>query len=185
MADGCKDPGCQLVAATAAQRRAPSAPREARVAAVRGELLAFLNAKAVAGEATAPKVERLERMANAAGAALTVPSVDAELKTVATETMVKAAAERAQTPLIGSDVAAIESLLSVKLPEGGAFSSAPLDGMSVYFVFDAAKRCKGIYAVGAKPKHRAMVGTTWTPDRLLSQAVGRDVKVKAATPAGP
>ncbi|MBK8217586.1 MAG: hypothetical protein IPK71_27990 [Myxococcales bacterium] len=123
-------------------------------------------------------------MANAAGAALTVPSVDAELKTVATETMVKAAAERAKTPLIGSDVAAIESLLSVKLPEGGAFSSAPLDGMSVYFVFDAAKRCKGIYAVGAKPKHRAMVGTTWTPDRLLSQAVGRDVKVKAATPAG-
>ncbi|MBK8217587.1 MAG: hypothetical protein IPK71_27995 [Myxococcales bacterium] len=55
VADGCKDPGCQLVAATAAQRRAPSAPREARVAAVRGELLAFLNAKAVAGRRPTPR----------------------------------------------------------------------------------------------------------------------------------
>ncbi len=179
VAEGCKDPGCQLVALSAAQQRAPSAQREARVTTARSDLLSLLNAKAAAGETTAARVDRLERMANAAGAALTMASADPALKNLATETMTKAAAERAKTPLLGSEAAAIESLLGVKLSEEGPFPSAVVDGTSVYFVFDAAKRCKGIYAVGAKPKSRAMKGGTWSPDRLLSQAVGRDVKVKA------
>lgn len=89
-----------------------------------------------------------------------------------------AAAERAKTALVGSPEAVVGELVAPLTRHSEKVSSAALEGVAVYAVFDKQRVCRGLYAVGPAEGSRGITSAPWSGERLLSQAVGRRASLK-------
>lgn len=183
LAANCDQDGCRLMRAAAALAAAPNPQRQAQVATLKTQALAFLRTKGAPDETPLAKVKRVDLLSAGAAAVLGIPGVDTGLLTSAREAATRAVTERSRVALIGADQPVLEQVLGAPLAMKGVIGSVLLDGMRVFVVLDAAKRCRGLYLVGEKAGARQLAGTKWTPDLVMAQAVGHDAAVKSATSA--
>lgn len=92
-----------------------------------------------------------------------------------------AQSERARVALIGAQEDTVAELLGPLTSAGKTISVKNTDTLSISVVFDAQRRCRGLYVAGAG-KPRTLKSREWSPDALLSQAVGHPASLKPAAP---
>jgi len=111
--------------------------------------------------------------------------MDAGIVAGAREASAWARGERDHFRLLGSDVAAASELLGAGINTERDARWIAVEGMRVYLSSDAKGTCRGLYVVGSDGNHRSLDGKTWTPDRILSQALGHAATVKRPTEKSP
>ena len=178
----CDDLACRLHATSEALAASATPERTERAATARAALISELSVRTVQDEPALATLKRQGALARTSNAALSFASKDAEVAAAATDAAAWADAARAKTALLGAEVASIEELLGARATTVGASSWILVDDARVHLVLDGAKRCRGIYVVGATPGKRGLHGSTWPADRLLSQTIGRKAAVKRPTP---
>jgi hypothetical protein len=90
-------------------------------------------------------------------------------------------AERAKVSLLRSPLPVVEELFEAKSEaDRKGVAHVALDGVTAYLSLDGSQRCLGIYAVGSGGR-RTYASTSWSPERLLSQAIGHGAKLHQPT----
>jgi hypothetical protein len=174
----CVDDPCRVQSATLAQTATPSGERAQRLADARASLLGALATRDILGEETLVRLKRLRGAAAIAKATIDIAPTDVELVDASKTTIAWTIAERAKVALLGAEVAVVEELLETTAALDARGPSISIDGTRAFLVIDAQKKCRGVYVVGEKDGARAIRGTMWTGDRLLSQAVGHGATVR-------
>jgi hypothetical protein len=108
---------------------------------------------------------------------------DNELAAKALSAKARASEERAIAAVLGSDGAVIRELFPPLHLVSAGVASVSLEGTEMFFSFDAAGKCSGIYAVGPSG-NRGLHSEAWSADRILSQAFGRPMTVRKPLKAG-
>lgn len=179
--DRCQSVPCGLSVARRASLVSPTPVRLERVQTWRNDLLNALNAKPQPVEPTLAKLQRFRTLAETASEALTLVGDDRELAHAATHARTLALEARAKTPLIGASEAILTELVAPLTKQNDKISLFSIEGVTLHAVFDKQRMCRGLYAVGPKAGSRALASSTWPPERILSQALGRTVSLKRPT----
>jgi len=178
----CTEGPCRVQAATLAQLATPTAERAQRATEARSKLLDALTPAEVPGEEPVVRLKRLRALSATSNRTLEIAGTDPELGESAKKASAWAAAERGKVPMLGADLPVVEELLEASASLDVRGPVITVEGTRAFLVLDAQKKCRGVYAVGEKEGARAIRGTTWTADRLLSQAIGRTATVKRPNP---
>lgn len=175
----CSDPICKFTAANRANEAAPTAARAAQLADVKRDLLGLLALPEIPGEPLTARLGRLGALAVVGKAAVEAATGDSEVATAAEKAVTLAKGERSRVALMGLQEAAVVELLGALTRKTDTISYVEPDSRGTYIVFDAQRRCRGIYLVGAAPSPRTV------PDNfavaVLSQAVGHPASLKLPT----
>lgn len=175
--EACSDDPCRLGAGVDADAAHATTTRTERVASLRAAVWNELSVERVTEASALPRLEQLRQLSAYASSSLNANSSDAELRTRALSANVFVQAEREKIPILGSKVDVADALLGPRPVNEPAFS---LGGTTVYLATDQIGGCTGIYAVGSSPANRALSSSTWSPQRILSQALGRAATVRPA-----
>ena len=169
---------CTLVATRNAARAEATPGRTQAEATARQAVEATLAFSEILGE---PGTARLKRLKAAAELADRVPKLapdEVALVATAKSTAASVGAERAKVALIGSDIATAAELVGKLSPRPEGASAIALEGGgNVYLAMDGTGVCRGVYATG-DPGKRALQSAVWTPNRILSQAIGKPAFVQ-------
>ena len=170
----CATPACQYNDALAASTARTTVERTAAVDATRTALVAGLDHAQVSAKDTLPRLQQLRTVRDLANETLATPKLDADLATLATATRDWANGERAKVPMLWSEAPVVSELVA----EGAAPSDAiELKGTTVVPAFAGNHKCSGVYAIGNADASRSYNSTSWPPERLLSQAVGKPATI--------
>jgi hypothetical protein len=142
-----------------------------------GQLLGALSFAESPNEAQLQRLARLRSLDELASQVKDLRQANATLVEKARKAIAYASQERSKVPVLGSDEGVAAELLGPLTTKNAKVSSMNLDGLESYLVFDAQRKCRGLYLVG-KAGDRAIRSAVWTPDRLLSQATGAAVSLK-------
>jgi hypothetical protein len=175
----CSDPACRFAAASRINAAAPKPERSAQLATAKGDLLGALEFPQVPGEAVATRLSRLRALAVVATAAHDAGKSDADVAAAADKAVAFAQTERSHVALMGAQEPAIAELIGPLTRKTDAISYVEADSRDIFVVFDAQRRCRGIYAVGAQPSSRTIADGV--ASAILSQAVGHAASLKPPT----
>jgi hypothetical protein len=180
----CSIDACRFAEAALANTARTSSARAAQADSLRTRALDALALERIDAKAPAlARLQQLRALKQTGLQTLEIVADDAEVKARASAAIAFAETERAKVPLLRADLDVIQELLgAVGATETGA-PKIDLQGAHAHLALDAAKKCTGIYVVGPASSNRAVRSEAWPADRLVSQAVGKTVKVKA--PAEP
>ncbi|MDC0721503.1 hypothetical protein [Nannocystis bainbridge] len=173
----CTDEPCRLTIARAANAAQGSTARAAAVERAKGKIVDVLVRRELGAEASGERLQALGQVGTLAEQTLAVLKDDEELQALAKEAKTWVNDEHAKVAAIGADEATLRALFPPLHSRSKKLSVALLEGSEVFFSFDAAGNCDGIYAVGPVGR-RALHSPSWPADRILSQAVGHPATVK-------
>jgi hypothetical protein len=175
------DPLCTMIAARNAARAEPTPERTNAEASARRAVQTTLTPGEILGE---PGTSRLKRLKAAAALAERVPKVapdELALVQMATTTAASVGAERGKVALLGSDVLTATEIVGMPTARGAGIPAVPLEGGgNLYLAVDPSGICRGVYATG-DASSRALKSAYWTPNKILSQALGRAAYVQQAS----
>jgi hypothetical protein len=175
--EACKDDVCRLREAVDAQTATVSQGSASRVEKSVGQLLGALSFAESPNEAQLQRLARLRGLAELASQVKDLRQANSILVEKAKMAIAYARQQRSKVPVLGSDEGVAAELLGPLTTKNAKVSSMNLDGIETYVVFDAQRKCRGLYLVG-KEGARAIRSAAWSADRLLSQAVGAAVSLK-------
>jgi hypothetical protein len=178
----CQDQSCRFAAASRANGAAATPQRAAQLAEARQAVLASVQFAPVANEPVAARLVRLRQLAAAAVAARSVAKTEPEIAMAAERALAFANDERSHVPLLGAAEEVVVELVGTLIKKTNAISYAQPGTSETFVVFDAQRRCRGIYLVGTQPKSRGIASVAAVS--LLSQAVGRPATLKLPTGTG-
>jgi hypothetical protein len=95
-----------------------------------------------------------------------------DLQKVATEASQWSEQLRASVPLLGAPRSVIQALFPMLTESPTHFPMVTLGKAELYFVFDAAGACVGVYAVGQR-EHRQLDEAPWAAEQILAQVFGK------------
>lgn len=179
----CSEDPCRLVAANLAKAAAVTPERAQRSTDVRTHLLDGLATTDSTGEGTLDRLKRLRALTETATKSLEAASDDSEIIEKAKKAASWAQDERAKVAMVGADIGVVEELLGAPASTEAKSTWIAVESTRAYLNIDSQKKCRGLYVVGGEKGARTIRGTTWTADRLLSQAVGHAASVKKPTPS--
>jgi hypothetical protein len=174
----CASGACRLTTARSVAAASPSIARTARVAEIKGQLLSSLVFVEQSADPPLARLQRLRSLGAGGTDVLRAAGKDVELIEAATKAVDLAAAQRAKVPVIGASEPVVAELLSKPTQQSEKVSVAALEGVAVYVLFDKQRSCRGLYAVGPGEGSRAITSTTWSGERILSQALGRTAALR-------
>ncbi|HEX2670051.1 MAG TPA: hypothetical protein VHM25_04220 [Polyangiaceae bacterium] len=145
-------------------------------------LLADLKFAPVPNEAPANRLRRLGKVTELARHTAEVSDGEPTVTEAAALATSFAQSERARVALIGAQEEAVVELLGPLTASGKSISIKFTDTVSISVVFDAQRRCRGLYVAGAG-KPRTLKSQDWSADAFLSQAVGHPATLKSAAAA--
>jgi hypothetical protein len=178
----CTDAVCRFDASAKALASFGTPEREARAEKFRNQLVESLSFAALEQETTLARLQRLGALSSLATDIIDGVS-DKEMRLKARQAHDFARIERAKVPLIGNDDGVAAELLGELTPIGPKLMSIELDGIEAFLVLDAQRKCRGLYAAGKRGARALPSSGLWPADRVLSQAVGREMLTKRP-PAG-
>jgi hypothetical protein len=178
----CSTDPCRWAAAVNANAARASAERAAQVTTARAKIWDSLALEQVSEKTPLPRLQQARQLAERAAAALEAGVNDAEVSARATAATTFAQVERKKVPLLGMDLAVAKELLGPVTPTENGVPMFSAGGNAVYAASDRSGKCTGLFAVGSPPDRR-FASDTWPAQRILSQALGRPVDLKA--PSGP
>jgi hypothetical protein len=173
----CTTTPCQFASAVAANSSHPTPARQSVVQAVRTALIAALDHSHVSAKDMLPRLQQLRTLRDLADETLTAPQLDDALATAAKTTSAWTTAERAKVPLLWSDPSVVDELLAERAGPATSADSVRLEGATVFPAFASNHKCSGLYVIGSADSLRSYSSTSWPPERLLSQAVGKPATI--------
>jgi hypothetical protein len=178
----CTAAACELTEAGRARDARTTPARVAAFATAREHAVAAVAPEHITAKQVLPRLQQLRQLRDSGAEIAQVTDGDLDLQARARKAVELAEAGRAAVPLLGNDRAVIEELLGPSTPGPAGAPAIDLGGITVSLSIDQKGRCTGVYAVGDKAANREIRSGTWPPQRLLSQAVGRDSALQ--TPSG-
>lgn|GEM_PF-2056728 len=175
----CETSPCRYATARKAAKATTTPERVRAVGEATDSLLADLKFASVPNEAPAARLRRLSRLAELSRYAAEVSDGEPRVVEAAKLATSFAQTERAQVALIGAEEEAVVELLGPLTASGKNISIKFTDTVSISVVFDAQRRCRGLYVAGAG-KPRTLKSRDWSTDAFLSQAVGHPATLKSA-----
>ena len=175
----CQTSPCRYATARKAAKSTATPARVQALGEATDALLADLKFAPITNEAPAARLRRLSKFAELGHYAAEVSDGEPRVSEVAKLATSFAQGERARVPLIGSQEEAVVELLGPLTVSGKNISIKFTDTVSISVVFDAQRRCRGLYVAGAG-KPRTLKSRDWSADALLSQAVGHPATLKSA-----
>lgn len=181
----CAEAPCRLAAQRASSQDAPTPARQAALEATRRQLLAALTipTEAVRPSQLADRLKDLRKLELLAEQTQAVTLPEDELAKRAVLVATRAAALRAAVPIIGASrevaSALAEGLFEKLERRQEQLWLAQMHGLEIFLSFDAASRCRGLYAVA--PAHQPM--DLAAASALLARAVGGKAEVRASQAA--
>jgi hypothetical protein len=182
-AEECRHDPCRFVVASSAVAAHRTPARIAAVEQVRARIADALTIRDVISAPDAARLHELGVVVALADQTIEHVKDDSDLAAKALSAKSRASEERAIAAVLGSDSTVIHELFPPLHLVGAGVASVSLEGTEVFFSFDAAGKCSGIYAVGPSG-HRGLHSEAWPADRILSQAFGRPVTVRKPLEAG-
>lgn len=175
----CATSPCRYAAARKAAKAATTPARVQAVGEATDALLADLEFTSVLNEAPPAMLRRLTKFTELARYTAEVSDGEPRVSEAAKLATSFAQSERARVALIGSQEEAVTELLGPLTAAGKNISMKFTDTVSISVVFDAQRRCRGLYVAGGG-KPRTLTSRDWSADAFLSQAVGHPATLKAA-----
>lgn len=178
LGQACSNEACRFAATRDANRSMPTPARADALVAARQSLKAKLTLEPVPNEPPIEHLRRARTLMELAVAAQKAAGDDYEIQPLADSGLALARAERAKVALIGAAeevVTEIMGELTVKAPNIYYREAGPV---SIFVVYDAKRRCRGLYAVGSQKGMRSIQSGGKDPNGLLAQALGHPAKLK-------
>ncbi|TMQ13233.1 MAG: hypothetical protein E6J90_00600 [Deltaproteobacteria bacterium] len=175
----CPTVACRFDEARQARDAQTTPERVAATDTTRKLVLATLDPAQVDAKQPLPRIQQLQKLHEAGNSAMKLASDDAELQERAHRAIEVAGTGLSKIPVIGNDLAVAEGLLGPSISGATGPPAIALDGVTVFLSLDDKGRCTGVYAVGDKANQREIKSETWPPVRLLSQALGHEIKLSA------
>jgi hypothetical protein len=174
----CAEEICRFSSSRRADAASTTPERSARVASSRAALAAALSVDEIKDEPTLARLKRL----GAVIALATQPEIasvdDPAVQAAANDARISAQTQRDKVAFLNADEAVAEELLGSVIDRDATTATVTLDGAAVFLTIDARKKVRGVYLVGL-PGTRVIDGTAPTTTRLLAQAMGHAVTIKA------
>ena len=179
----CVLESCKLLEAANANSAHGTPARLASADADRAQLLKVLDPKTVDDKDAVERLKHLRRVGEVGAETLKGFPTDDELQKQSKVAVTFAETERAKVMLLLSPLPVIEELLGATANTANKVATFALDGVTVYAALDGNGVCAGVYAIGVG-NARVISSKEWTADHLLSQAIGKPVKIHAPTQLG-
>lgn len=181
----CAEAPCRLAAQRASSQVAPTPARQAALETTRRQLLAALTipTEAVRPSQLADRLRALRKLELLAEQTQAVTLPEDELGKRAVLVASQAAALRAAVPIIGASRevagALAEGLFEELERREERLWLAQMRGLQIFLSFDAAARCRGLYAVALAHQPMDLAAAS----ALLARAVGGKAEVRASQAA--
>src|SRR5262249_18665280 len=137
----------------------------------------------VPDESLLVRLQRLRALGELGEAAGQLAADDSEIAKSGKASVALAQAEREKVALLGAEGPVVAELLGSKDPSGKS-ATATTSGVGVYWALSPAKRCVGVYVIGAQRGARVLNDATHaiTTARILSQTFGHQVNLPDPPP---
>jgi hypothetical protein len=181
-AQQCSTLPCRVSALTKAAGTHANEQRTLSAQKAASELDAALTPPATADRDVLAHLQRardVESLANEIGKS----DLDDDLKRRAKESVGWANAERAKVAAVGASIEVLDLIFGrlTRVDTTNAKTSLS-GGLEAYFALDSRARCVGIYVVGSQKDSRLFISADWSAQRLIGQAIGRQVQTIVAAP---
>ncbi len=178
----CAEDACSLTHASAATAAAETSARTAAATEIRTRLLDALAIPAAAEPDLVARLRNVRELSVLATKTLSASTKFPEVQGKAKELLEWANAQVAKVPLLGARLEVAAQILPTAFKMNEKTALAHLDGgVDVYLNLDGRGAIRGVYAIATEEAKRVFSSSSWTPNRILSQATGRSTAMVASS----
>lgn len=169
----CSDELCRFVQAGNANRAVTTSARALAALDAKEALKKKLVFELVPDEPLPELLRRARRFKSLAGQASTVTANAPDVHALVTQELAIVQSELIKVPLIGATEDVVTQILGDLTVQSPTVSYRAVEDILVFAVFDARRKCRGLYAVGAQKNARTIEDEGWSPEAFLAQSIGR------------